>query len=190
MNFKSLLTVFLATATLAISAPIFSQTANPSAGGSVSFSCQNIFEPGSETKIPATVAWVPQRSQNVPIVYWKSEFFSAADWNPQARCEEVTPKFQANYDSDRLNYLTNGMNGPYPVICAAITDNGEICNGDNQLFQLKRKAEGNLAIAKLMNIFEGGVAEPLYQNSGSQAYVSFNEFLLKAPAIEEQNASN
>ena len=190
MNVKSLSTVALATATLALAAPTFIQSANSSAGDRVSFSCQNIFEPASGVQIPATVAWVPQRSKNVPIVYWKSDYFKKSGWGGAERCQKVSPKFQTFYDSDRLNYLTHGKVGAYPIICAAVTDNGETCNGNNQLFTLKRGTEGDEAIKQLMNIFEGSSAGPSYQNSGNQAYVSFDEFLLIAPALEEQNASN
>ena len=187
MNFKSLLTVSLATATASVAVPTFSQSAT-SSEDKVSFSCQEIFDPDSKQIVSATVAWVSQRSENVPVIYWKSELFSRAAWTPQARCEEVTPKFQTFYDSDRLNYLTHGKVGAYPVICATLTNNEETCNQDNFLFSLKNDVDGQTALQKLINIefrHNGILIDPPIQT----VYVDFNKFLLNAPAVEK-NASN
>ena len=191
MNFKSLVTIALATATIAIALPTFSQSSSSVGGDRVTFSCQNVFDPASGTQIPATVAWRPQRQKNVIFLYWKSDFFSAAGWDPQARCEEVSPKFQAAYDSDRFNYLTNGKVGAYPVICAAVERIGETCNQDNFLFTLKKEADGSKAVDNLMGIFKGDTRKARYESSQEEGkiYVSIDKFLLEAPAIEE-NASN
>lgn len=183
MNIKLISVISLATATLAIAVPTFSQSVS-SEEDKVSFSCQEIFDPASEQLVPATVAWVPQRGETVPVIYWKSEFFSAAGWVAQARCEEVTPKFQAFYDRGQLNYLTHGKVGPYPVICATVTDNEETCNQDNQLFTLKRGADGKETLRELMNIVESENA-PLYHSPIPVIYVDFNSFLLNAPAVIE-----
>lgn len=184
MKLKSVLGIALATAIITAAIPSFSQSASEDR---VSFFCKAMFDNAAGEQIPATVAWVPQRNQNVPIIYWKSDYFEAAGWDGQKRCGEVTPKFQTFLDNNRLNYLTHGKVGPYPVICAVGTQNGETCNADNQLFQLKQEADGDNALQSLMDILErkGGDAPPLYESSGAQIYVPMNEFLLNAPAVED-----
>ncbi len=188
MNLKSVLGIALATATslVASTSPTFSQSTS---ADRVTFSCKELFDSASGENIPATVAWVPQRGKNVPIIYWKSDYFSKVGWDGQARCDDVSPKFQTFYDNGRLNYLINGKNGAYPVVCAAVEEQGESCNGDNQLFQLKRQQDGALALSQLMDLLENKTSQPLYQSSGvgssKQIAVSMEDFLMNAPAVED-----
>lgn len=92
----------LATVLLGGIAPGFSQSTTPNR---VTFFCKEVFDRASGGKIPATLAWIPQRSGNVRIIGWKSEYFSKRS---PVRCEEVTQKFQKAYDQGRFNYLTTG----------------------------------------------------------------------------------
>ena len=114
---------------------------------------------------------------------WKSEYFLG--WNPHQRCETVSPKFQTFYNQGSLKYLTNGKVKGYPVICA-VANEGDKCEKENQLFQLKDERSSELVIYRLINILEGGDGGPLYQNSGKQMYVPIDEFLHKAPTLEQE----
>ena len=158
----------------------------------VRFSCKETFDPISGTNIPATVAWVPQRQKNVSVIYWKSDDFSQGGWTPQARCEEVSPKFQTFYNDGRLNYLTHGKIGVYPVICAVVEDD-ETCNGDNQLFTVNPDADAESVLLKLKDITENATNSSggIYLSSGSsedsneKVYVHIKNFLLNAPAADD-----
>ena len=148
----------------------------------VSFYCGEISDKDTGAPIPATVAYVPQRQATVPIIAWQSQYLAA--WNPQRRCEEVSPKFQTFYEDGRLNYLSNGESAGYPIICALL-DKQEHCNGENQLFQVRPGSQPEDLVLGLKGILVGKSSEPIYQSSGEHFYVSLSEFLENAPAIED-----
>ncbi|MBD2680931.1 MULTISPECIES: COP23 domain-containing protein [Nostoc] len=171
---------FAITQTLGIT-PTFSQANSPDR---VSFFCQDTFDRASNTNLPTTLAWVLEKRGHTSIILWKSEYFPG--WNPRQRCEIVSPKFQSFYNQGSLKYLTNGKVKGYPVICA-VANEGEKCGKENQLFQLKDERSSELVIYRLINILEGGGGtEALYQNSGKQMYVPLDEFLRKAPTLEQE----
>ena len=171
------LTTAIVTANIA---PSFSQSAAPD---QVTFFCKEVYDRASGEKIPATVAWVPGRQGNVRIVGWKSEYFLKKGWNAQKRCEEVTPKFQKAYDEGRLNFLTTGTAGGYPIICA-VAQQGESCDSIAQLFTIKPHDNPDLVLQQLMDILEGKTSDMLLQSSGNQIYVSVPEFFRKAPITD------
>ena len=135
-------------------------------------------------RIPATVAYVPQRRANIPIVGWTEHLVG---WSPEARCRAVSPKFQAFHEDGRLNYLSNGESAGYPIICALL-DKQETCSGENQLFQIKPGSKPENVISGLQDILDGKNSRPIYQNSGDRFYIKISEFLKEAPAsqVEEK----
>ena len=148
----------------------------------VSFYCGEISDEETGESIPATVAYVPQRQANVAIIGWNSWHLAA--WNPQRRCDLVSPKFQTFYENGRLNYLSNGENAGYPIICALL-DQQEQCSGENQLFQVRPGSKPEDVVLGLKAILEGKSSEVIYQSSGKHFYLSIDEFLKKAPALED-----
>ncbi len=148
----------------------------------VSFYCGEIADRETREQIPATVAWVPQRQANVPIIAWNSQHVLA--WNPQRRCEAVSPKFHRFYTDGRLNYLSNGESAGYPIICALL-DKQEQCSGENQLFQVRPGSNPEDVVLGLKGILIGDSSEPIYQSSGKRIFVSVSKFLENAPAIED-----
>ena len=148
----------------------------------VSFYCGEIPERETGSPIPATVAYVPQRKANVPIIAWTSEHLAA--WNPQRRCETVSPKFQTFYEDGRLNYLSNGESAGYPIICALL-DKQEQCSEENQLFQVRPGSKPEDVVLGLKGILDGKSQKPIYQSSGKQIYISVSDFLENAPAVED-----
>ncbi|HEY9693001.1 MAG TPA: COP23 domain-containing protein [Oculatellaceae cyanobacterium] len=170
-------------ATLNLSAmPTLSQ----SDSNQVKFLCNQVFDPASGDRIPATVAWVPERQKHILIVGWKSTYFPK--WNPEKRCQEITRKFQAAYNDGRLDYLTTGEINSYQVICA-VTKQGNQCDGNNQLFTIKRHEDPNFVLSKLLGSLDGKSNTIIYQSAGSQKYISFNEILQKAPIVPEKSIS-
>ena len=148
---------------------------NPHEG--VTFSCKQAVDPANGETIPATVAMVPQRQETINLILWKSEHFGA--WQPQSRCETVSPKFQTFYQDGRLRYLTHGEINGYPVICAVMSED-ESCTGENQLFQVKPNGDPQLVLRQLMDVVEGKVDEGvIYQGTdgAEQLYISVDEFL-------------
>ncbi|PAX52176.1 COP23 domain-containing protein [Brunnivagina elsteri] len=176
------LTALTSAATLAISiSPAFSQpVATNSQPNKVTFLCREIFDKASGDKIPATVAWIPERKGHISLIGWKSQALPP-HITPQKRCEIVTQKFQQFYDNGSLNYLTHGINNGYPVICS-IPNQGETCNGTNQLFTIKPGSSPTIVLQRLIDTLVGaGGVGILYQNSGQQVYIDMKEYFKKAP---------
>ena len=156
----------------AIALPTFSQDRS----NQVTFLCRQVLDPAIGEKRPATVAWVPERKSHVLIVGWKSDY--VPKWNPEKRCQTVTPKFQAAYDSGRLNYLAVGEVNNNQVICA-IADLGEECNNNNQLFTIKYQDNPNV-------VFSGSAGSLTREG---RTYLQFNQLLQKAPLVPEESIS-
>lgn len=194
MNAKSLIGILVATTSIGLSTNRFSPssyadtvvqveasdaTAYPK--DRVSFYCAQIPDTTDGGTIPATVAYVPQRQANVQIIGWKTHIPA---WDTQRRCETVSPKFQAFYEEARLNYLTTGVKDGYDIVCAA-PDRGQPCGDEDQLFQVKASNDPKAVLKALTGIIEGTASQPIYQSSGDRVYVSVEELLNAAPAIEE-----
>ena len=145
----------------------------------VNFYCGEFTDDTGET-IPATMAYVPQRKASVSIIGWKSNYIPA--WDAQRRCDTVSPKFQAFYEDSRINYLTTGKNNGYDIICAAVER--QPCKPNDQLFQVKASNDPDAVLKGLTGIIEGETGTPIYQSSDNKIYVSMDEFLEAAPAVE------
>jgi len=171
----SLTTILLSTSV----APSFSQ----SSPDKVTFFCKAVHDRASDEKIPATVAWIPERQGNVRLVGWKSEYFSKKGWNAQKRCEEVTIKFQNAYNAGRLQLLTTGIEKGNPIVCG-VAQQGEPCDSGSQLFTLKPHDRPDEVVQRLLDIVQGKTSDMLLQSSGNQVYVSMSLFFRKAPLID------
>jgi len=146
----------------------------------VTFFCQEVFDSASGEKIPATVAWIPERQAHVRFIGWKSEAFP--QWSPKKRCQVVSEKFQKYHEAGLLNYLTTGKNKGFPVICVAKT-NQETCNGSNQLFTLKNGSDPELVLKQLVNIAVGTSSKEILQSTGGKTYVNVGNYLQNAPVV-------
>ncbi|MBR8840578.1 MAG: COP23 domain-containing protein [Stigonema ocellatum SAG 48.90 = DSM 106950] len=129
----------------------------------------------SNSRIPATVAWIPERQNHVRFIGWKSSYFELNGLNPQKRCEIVTEKFNQLYSQRHLNYLTSGKVNNYSVICG-LASQGENCNSNNQLFTLKPSSNPEIVLQQLIEIAEGKNSDMLLQNSGKRKYLNVQAF--------------
>jgi hypothetical protein len=65
-------------------------------------------------------------------------------------------------------------------------DEGKPCKPEDQLFQVKASSDPQAVLKGLTGIIEGDISrEPIYQSSGDKIYVSVDQLLNAAPAIEE-----
>jgi hypothetical protein len=196
MNTKSWFAFLLATSTIGLVATSFNQSSNAEivsqaevnnstatySTDKINFYCGAISDKASGKKIPATLAYVPQRKENVAIIAWKSDYIP--EWDAQTRCDTVSPKFQTFFENGRLEHLTTGVINGYDVVCA-VGETGEDCTPENQLFQVKASSDPKAVLKGLTEINEGTSSEPIYQSSGDTTYVSIEQLLNVAPAIEE-----
>jgi hypothetical protein len=84
---------------------------------------------GMSDGLPTTMASDPEdpTTPPTPLIRWKYDGFGSR-WNPKARCEEVSERFQSFQKDGMLNFLTTGQMRGYNVICVARTEGGD-CEG-------------------------------------------------------------
>lgn len=189
MNIKSLIQLSVASSALAIVVSGFSQSSNaqtPYITDRINFYCGEFIDETSGEAVPATMAYVPQRKASVSVIGWKTHIPA---WDAQTRCEAVSPQFQTFYEDGRLNYLTTGVNNGYNIICAAVEE-GRACKPEDQLFQVKASSDPEAVLKDLTGIIEGTASKPIYQSSGDKIYVSIEELLNAAPAVEETDLTS
>lgn len=166
----------------------------------ISFFCQQLEDPKNGEIVPVTLAYVPQRRENVPIIYWTSGDFETSGWTDIKRCETVSQKFQSFYDKSLLDYLIPGEIDGAQVICAADKDNGEKCNQDNLFLTLKPGKSGTEMLQELKYITENktnsngsiylsspGKNSQDSPSSDQQVYLSVDKFLMEAPAVKNSH---
>jgi len=124
-----------------------------------------------------TYAETPGKKQ--AIIRWKSEYFSQSGWTPEARCEEVSPKFDQAAVNNQLNYITNDTENNLPVICSAI-DQSERCG--MMLFTLRPEDDPETVRQMLTDLGKGGAMEPIPQSGSYKVYVPMREVLKNTPA--------
>lgn len=140
----------------------------PAAAQSVNFFC------GSDGNNPVTYATTARG--NVPIVRWRTQYFSGAGYTPQQRCDEVSGRFQTYYNNGTLNYITTGIMNGQPVVCTSGT-NGGGCDG--LLFTLRPTDNASQVVQQLFDI-RAGAAGPINQ-SADRPYVDVEELLNERP---------
>jgi hypothetical protein len=130
---------------------------------------------GSSQGVPATLAKTERGK--ITVIRWSSDYFSSSGWTPEARCNEVSKRFQTFSQTGALQFVTTGYMNRQPVICVAKEVNGA-CAG--LLLTLKPHTNPVTTLRRLMNISAYGAA-PLNESTSPNLYVDMNNFLLSAP---------
>ncbi|VEP13131.1 conserved hypothetical protein [Hyella patelloides LEGE 07179] len=146
----------------------------PIAQGNIRFVCSQSYDSINKKYVPATLAWNPQHKK--PIVIWQNEDFSESGFNPQTRCEEVSPRFQEAYDNGSLKYLTYGTMNEQPVICTA-RFLGEDC--DTLIITLRHQDNTEQTLQQLSDILLGYADAPLEQSSDDLVKVDNNRIYIE-----------
>lgn len=120
-----------------------------------------------------TYAETPGGSRQA-IIRWKSEYFSQSGWTPQARCEEVSPKFDQASINNQLNYITNDTRNNLPIVCAAI-DETERCG--MMLFTLRPEDDPDTVRQMLIDLGQGKAMVPIPQSGSDKVYIPMREVL-------------
>lgn len=140
---------------------------------------------------PATIAQTPRG--NIPVIVWVSQYFSRSGFNPQARCQDVSSRFQSFYSQGALNFITAGIVNGQPVVCATGAAGGP-CNNTNVLFTLK-PGESAARVIQGLHQIRGGAAGPLYEStrqrsSSNSDSINVSDFLNNAPVDTGASASS
>jgi hypothetical protein len=169
---RNILPIGVATAALALGTTlsVAHLLARPAQAQAVNFFC------GSDGVNPVTYASTARG--NVPIVRWRSNYFTGAGYTPERRCQEVSGRFQTYYNNGTLNYITTGIMNGQPVVCTSGTTGGG-CAG--LLFTLRPNDNASQVVQQLFDI-RSGAAGPINQ-SGDRPYIDVQE-LLDTRAVE------
>lgn len=149
--------------------------------GDIQFTCGQNYDRDSQQYIFTTFAWNSEHKK--PIISWNNETFSNAGFDPQKRCEAVSPRFQEAYANRTLKFLTHGTMNGQSVICSSSQVGGEC---QTLLLTLLPEDDPLQTLEQLSDIFLGYASSPLQQSSedpiqevGDRIYVEVDieEFL-------------
>lgn len=129
---------------------------------------------GKSSNVPTVMART-KRGVDVPIIRFRSEYFSVSGWTPERRCQEIAQRFQSFYASDMLNYLTTGRMNGENIVCVAKT-NGGACLEDGLLFTLKPGNKPRETLQHLIDMRYHKASSPINETT-SRLYISIDELL-------------
>lgn len=122
---------------------------------------------------------------NVPLIRWTYSAFSASGWTPYRRCLEVSNRFQHNFETDQLQYISIGKINGAAVLCAA-AEPGLSCTQENLLITVLPGEKPEETLKALILARDG--AAPLDQSSSvmeydeaGNLYLNIEEILYHAP---------
>ncbi|MBR8840321.1 MAG: COP23 domain-containing protein [Stigonema ocellatum SAG 48.90 = DSM 106950] len=81
-----------------------------------------------------------QDGRKKPVIYWATNNSFPPPWTPMRRCEEVSRRFQINFDNGTLKFINAGTLLGQPVVCGAIRKD-DPCKYTTLLFTLKRNSD-------------------------------------------------
>ncbi|MBO3458816.1 MAG: COP23 domain-containing protein [Aetokthonos hydrillicola CCALA 1050] len=114
----------------------------PSYAGTPTFYCGH-----NSQGLPVTFART-QDGKNVPMIRWLSNNYFSEKLTPEKRCQEVSRRFQRNFDNGNLRFINAGILRGQPVVCAAPQKKSP-CTSSTLLFTLKRGSDANATARKL-----------------------------------------
>lgn len=109
----------------------------------------------------------------IPMIRWVTSYSSLT---PLQRCQEVSRRFQKNYDNDTLKTMITGTLNKQPVVCAAVSTN-DVCTNRTVLFTLKPGSDPKLAVQRLFDRRGLASGEIQNQSKNGQVYIDFNMYL-------------
>ncbi|MCC3528709.1 MAG: COP23 domain-containing protein [Microcoleus sp. PH2017_22_RUC_O_B] len=110
-----------------------------------------------KTGIPTT--FVETAKDRQPVIRWKSEIFKGSGYDPETRCEQVSPRFQQAEDNGGLRYLIPEKQNEQSVICISDKEDGA-CN--LKLFDVTPPDTVESVLRKL----QANASKPLEQSGG------------------------
>jgi hypothetical protein len=135
---------------------------------------------GSYEGAPATMTNSSRTGKAIPIIMWKSNYFSGDGFSPERRCQEVSSRFNNLHASGRLKMLTTGRLNGMPVICASV-EKGSGCVEGGLLYTLKAGQNAGETLRNLLAVRTKATG-PLTETT-QRPYISIEE-------IEQVQESN
>ncbi len=172
---------------LGISLPNFAQNhSNYNQASKNQYDC--IYYEGAPTTIVNTY-----RGQ-IPLIVWRSNYFSSGGWNPESRCNAVTARFQQHSDARNLRYISTGKINAYNIICVAdrverLYESTEYeCKTNGILLTLQHNDNPDQVLKDLFNVASRSTNRPMTRGKNiSQFGIDVEDLLSKAEIIDDSN---
>lgn len=170
MKIKTFVPLFTAL-TLAFGITTIVET--PSYAGNTTFYC------GKSNGIPITFARTEDGAR-LGVIRWVSNYGVSQQWTPERRCQEVSRRFQVNYDRGTLRYITTGYIRSVPVICASAQPYAS-CTNETLLFSLKPGSDPNATLRRLLDRRALANGNALDESGGKKSiYVDIDRYFKNA----------
>src|SRR5579883_465904 len=108
-----------------------------------------------------------QDGKSVPIIHWVSNYISHGRLTPVRRCQEVSRRFQSNYDNGTLKFIKAGMLNGQPVVCAAAQKKAA-CTERTLLFTLLNGSDPDATARKLFDRRALAAGNAVNQSGGDE----------------------
>ena len=140
--------------------------------------------------IPATVAYTSRGP--IELIRWQNDYFSASEYTPDRRCQEVSTRFQQHSDADNLRFISTGTINNYQAICIS-EDTGE-CKPDGLLLTLQAEDDPEAVLRDLFSLEARRTGGGLTRSSGRSGKiketVDLDSFLTDSPTVEDSQLNN
>ncbi|AFZ36176.1 hypothetical protein Sta7437_2647 [Stanieria cyanosphaera PCC 7437] len=135
---------------------------------------------------PMTIADTPRGK--IPLISWKSTFFTNGGYTPEQRCQAVTARFQQHADAGSLRYVDSGTINKQPVICVVERTNSPTkpykCKQDGLLLTLEPKDNPKEVLKTLFDV-SSRVSNGAITRGG---VINIEDFLQNAPTMKESDS--
>jgi hypothetical protein len=132
---------------------------------------------------PMTIADTPRGK--IPLINWKSTFFTNSGYTPEQRCQAVTARFQQQAEAGNLRYVNSGIINNQPVICVVERTNSPTkpyrCKQDGLLLTLEPRDNPREVLKNLFDV-SSRVSNGAITRGG---VINIEDFLQNAPVMEE-----
>ena len=135
---------------------------NSNSAGSVKFACSQSYDAEQAEYVFTTFAWNPINKK--PLIVWQREHLTDKGFDPQKRCELVSPRFQQAYDNGTLKFMREGVFNNQSVICT-VSQIGDDCEAGTLLLTLSPEENPQQTLAQLSDILLGYGDAALLQDS-------------------------
>lgn len=129
-----------------------------------------------------------QDGKSVPIIHWVSHYFNSKRLTPVSRCQQVTRRFQSNYDNGTLKFIKAGILNGQPVVCAA-PHKQAACTDRTLLFTLINGSDPDATARKLFDRRALAAGNVVNQSGGNTdtdpVNIDVEAYLYFAPSTDQ-----
>lgn len=107
---------------------------------------------------------------SVPIIVWTNKSHISDTWTPQARCQEVSDRFQKLHNQGQLRTLKTGKVNGQSVICG-VGSNEDGCDKKNILLTMKKDRDPKQVLEQLLNTRVAAGGEAVYLSGDQEGHI-------------------